>query len=456
MISLAELADVVGGRLEHADGATTVVGAPTYDSRKVTQGAIFLALQGERHDGHDYVEAAIGAGATAALVTRSIGKASIVVDDVLDALSRWAAHHRRNLPLLKTIGITGSQGKTTTKDLLAQILEVAGQTVSPIGSYNNDLGAPLTLLRCTETTRFCIVEMGARHEGDIARLAQMADLDIGVVLAVGSAHVGEFGSREAIARTKSEIVRDLRPEAVAVLGMFDEYTTHMPTSAGRTIRFGPGGDLRAEEIETHGAKARFRLVSGEQSATVSLQLPGEHQVANALAAAATASALGIELDVIAEALSSATARSGMRMELLSRGDGLIVINDAYNANPESMRAALRTLADLARERGGRGWAVLGEMRELGASSAQEHDSIGRLAVRLDISRLIAVGTGAKTIHMGAAHEGSWGEESVFVETMEQAISLLRDQVEPNDVVLVKASRSIGLESIARALLEDQT
>jgi UDP-N-acetylmuramoyl-tripeptide--D-alanyl-D-alanine ligase len=455
MITLDQLAGIVGGQIEHADGSVVVSAPPVYDSREATAGSVFLALKGDAHDGHDHVESALEAGAVAALVTRSVGKASIVVDDVLNALSLWAAHHRASLPSLKTIGITGSQGKTTTKDLLAQILERVGETVSPIGSYNNDLGAPLTLLRCTEQTTYCIIEMGARHEGDIARLARIADLDVGVVLVVGSAHLGEFGSREAIARTKGEIVRDLRPDAVAVLGTYDEYTAEMATSADRVLRFGPTGEIRAEEIELHLARARFTLRTPEQSVWVSLQMPGEHQVANALAAATAALALGVGLNDIAEALSSATARSGMRMEMLTRGDGLVVINDAYNANPESVRAALRTLADFARERGGRGWAVLGEMRELGASSAQEHDSIGRLAVRLDISRLIAVGPGAKAIHMGAAHEGSWGEESVYVESMDQAIALLRDQVEPQDVVLVKASRSIGLEGVALALMEDQ-
>lgn len=448
-ISLSELARIVDGRLEGADGATAITAPPFFDTRAVKPGGVFLALQGEHRDGHDFAQEAIDQGAVAVLASKSVSVPCIVVENVIEALGLWAAHHRRSLPELKTIGITGSQGKTTAKDLLAQLLEGSGETISPIGSYNNDLGAPLTLLSCTPSTRYCVVEMGARHEGDIARLAAMADLTIGVVLVVGTAHLGEFGSREAIARTKSEIVRDLSPTSVAVLGTFDELTPQM-TSPAPIVRFGPEGEIRAEQVQTVGGCARFELVTPEGSAQVALQVPGEHNVANALAAAACARALGINLEEIASRLSLARSRSKWRMDMQTRADGLLVINDAYNANPESMRAALRTLAEVARERGGRSWAVLGEMRELGASSAQEHDSIGRLAVRLDISRLIVVGAGAKAIHMGAAHEGSWGEESIFVETKEQALALLAD-AQPDDVVLIKASRSIGLETIATDL-----
>lgn len=455
MITLGGLAEVVGGTLQHADPATPVLAPAFFDTRTPRPGGVFLALRGEKVDGHAFAAEAIRAGAVAVLATRDVSTAdqkvpTILVDDVVAALGAWAAHHRRRLPDLSTIGITGSQGKTTTKDLLAQILESVAPTISPIGSYNNDIGAPLTLLECDEQTRYCVVEMGARHEGDIGRLAAMADLTVGVVLVVGTAHLGEFGSREAIARTKGEIVRDLGPDRIAVLGTYDEFTPQLPTQA-QVVRFGPEGQVRAEQIVTSGGLARFLLTTPTGQAPVSLQLPGEHQVANALAAAACALAMGIPVVQIAEALSRADHRSRWRMEFRTRGDGVLVINDAYNANPESMKAALRTLADVARERGGASWAVLGEMRELGALSTQEHDAVGRLAVRLDISRLIVVGPGARAIHMGAAHEGSWGEESVYVESIDEAIAALAG-LKSSDVVLIKASRSIGLERVAEAVL----
>jgi UDP-N-acetylmuramoyl-tripeptide--D-alanyl-D-alanine ligase len=457
MITLGALAQVVGGELRAADPSVEVRTPPFFDSRTPIAGGVFLALRGEQADGHDFARQAMQGGAVAVLATRDVDQPAIIVDDVVEALGRWAAHHRRGLTNLVTIGITGSQGKTTTKDMLAQILERVGPTVSPVGSYNNDLGAPLTLLSCTEQTRFCVVEMGARHEGDIARLASMADLDVGAVLVVGTAHLGEFGSREAIARTKGEIVRGLAADKVAVLGTFDELTPRMAEGLrARVSRFGPDGEVRAEGVQVARGFAHFALVTPEGSAPVELRMPGEHQVANALAAAACARAVEVPLVEIAAGLNAAIPRSRWRMEFRQRGDGLLVINDAYNANPESMRAALRTLAELARERGGRSIAVLGEMRELGASSAQEHDAIGRLAVRLDISRLIAVGEGAKAIHMGAAHEGSWGEESVFVESIEEATARVRREAGPQDAVLVKASRSIGLERVAAALMEEQS
>lgn len=456
MITIGELALIVGGTLHNADASALITAPPFHDTRQPRPGGIFLALKGEQVDGHDFASAAIESGAVAVMAERAVDAPAILVDDVLAALGIWAAHHRRSLPHLRTVGITGSQGKTTTKDLLAQVLERVAPTVSPIGSYNNDLGAPLTLLLCTEQTRYCVVEMGARHEGDIARLASMADLDVGAVLVVGTAHIGEFGSREAIARTKGEIVRGLSADKVAVLGTYDELTPGIASGlAARVVRFGPEGEVRAEGLTMRAGFAHFELLAPQGRADIHLQLPGEHQVPNALAAAACALALGIDMTQVAEGLNAAVSRSRWRMELQHRSDGLLVINDAYNANPESMRAALRTLAELARERGGKSIAVVGEMRELGESSAQEHDAIGRLAVRLDISRLVVVGAGAKAIHMGAAHEGSWGEESVFVESIDQAIEQTRIAAGANDVVLVKASRSLGLERVAAALMEER-
>lgn len=448
-MKLSELAKVVGGELHGSDHE--ISGTAQYDSRSVQSGDLFLALVGETNDGHNFVDDAMSRGAAGVLGTRPTSGATVVVKDVLFALQKWAEHHRLSLPNLVTIGITGSQGKTTTKDLTAQILERVGETVSPIGSYNNDLGAPLTLLKCTSSTKFCVLEMGARHRGDIKRLALMAHLNIGAVLLVGTAHLSEFGSREGIAATKGEIIEDLPKDGHAVLGTYDEFTPKMAsrTSAG-VLTFGENGDVTARDIKVQGGMAKFTLSIGEEAFPISLQIPGEHHIANALAAAAIAYACSVPTNVIAQALNQATSRSKWRMEFTTRPDGLLIINDAYNASPESMRAALRTLVDVARDRGGRSWAVLGEMRELGESATAEHDALGRLAVRLDLSRLIAVGEGARAIHMGAAHEGSWGEESIYVESVEAALEAL--DVDPKDVVLVKASRAIGLERVVEGLM----
>lgn len=449
-MKLSQLADIVGGTLHGQDAE--ISGQVQYDSRAVQPGDFFLALIGEKADGHDFVADAMDRGAVGALTTRPVGSRCVVVKDVVEALQMWARHHREQLSDLVVVGITGSQGKTTTKDLTAQLLERLGATVSSVGSYNNDLGAPLTLLRCTPSTKYCVLEMGARHLGDIRRLAQMAHLNIGVVLLVGTAHLSEFGSREGIAQTKGEIVEDLAKTGTAILGTYDEYTPRMQSrTKANVLLFGDEGSVRALNVSTIAGRSHFTLDIDGQSSPVSLQIPGEHHVANALAAASVAYTCGMGVADIAAGLSAATARSKWRMEFVERGDGLLIINDAYNASPESMKAALRTLVEVARERGGRSWAVLGEMRELGESATTEHDAIGRLAVRLDVSRLLAVGSGARAIHLGAAHEGSWGEESIFVESIDQALAALT--VAPRDVVLVKASRAIGLELLVTRLLE---
>lgn len=449
-MKLSELARIVGGDFVGTD--VEITGAPQFDSRKVASGDLFLALVGDHMDGHAFVGDALARGAVGSMVTQNVEGPHVLVDDVLVALQRWAEHHRLSLPKLFTIGITGSQGKTTAKDFTAQILERVAPTVSPEGSYNNDLGAPLTLLRCTEETRFCVLEMGARHQGDIGRLARMAHLNLGSVLLVGTAHLGEFGSRQGIADTKAEILEDLSESGIAVLGTYDEFTPLMVTKTrAKVVKFGPDGDVTARNIKTQNGRSAFTLMVDGEAAEVTLQMLGEHHVANALAAAAIAHACGVRTPLIAEALSSAEPRSKWRMELVERSDGALVINDAYNASPESVRAALRTLVELARERGGRSWAVLGEMRELGESAIEEHDAIGRLAVRLDVSRLIAVGEGARAIHLGAAHEGSWGEESIFVNDVDDALTHL--VLDPRDVLLVKASRAVGLERIVEEVLK---
>jgi UDP-N-acetylmuramoyl-tripeptide--D-alanyl-D-alanine ligase len=358
-MTLAEIAQVVGGRVEPVGEADlTVTGPVAVDSRLVLPRGLFGALPGERVDGHDFVPGALRAGAAASLVSRPVPGPHVVVDDVLVALGRLSRAVVDRLVRsggLSVVGVTGSSGKTSTKDLLAQVLAVAGATVAPAESFNNELGVPLTALGADPSTRYLVLEMGARGVGHIAYLTETAPPRVGLVLNVGTAHAGEFGGRDATARGKSELVQALPDAAaggVAVLNADDPLVAAM---AGAThasvVSFGtsPGADVRAESVllDEQG-RARFVLVAGAASAPIALQVHGVHQVSNALGVAAVALELGMDLAGVAEALSAATARSRWRMEVTQRPDGVTVVNDAYNANPDSMRAGLVALAAMAR------------------------------------------------------------------------------------------------------------
>jgi UDP-N-acetylmuramoyl-tripeptide--D-alanyl-D-alanine ligase len=459
-LSLGEVAAITGARLAGgAEPAAVVTGSIEFDSRAVTAGGLFLALPGERADGADFASAAVGAGAVAVLATRELTVPCLVVDDGLAALSALAAAVIRRLPDLLVVGITGSAGKTSTKDLIAGLLEKLGPTVAPPESFNNELGHPYTVLRATPTTRYLVLEISARGIGHIKHLADIAPPDIGVVLNVGSAHLGEFGSRAAIAQAKGELVEALTADGLAVLNADDPAVSAMSSRTPAPVRtFGEAGvaDVRAREVSLDElGRARFTMTSDGESARVELSLIGEHQVSNALAAAAVALQCGLPLPAVASGLSAAAPRSKWRMALTERSDGVLIVNDAYNANPESMRAALKTLAGMSgRRRERRTWAILGEMAELGSGAMAEHDAIGRLAVRLNISRLVAVGEAARPMAHGGALEGSWDGESAWVPDADAALALIRREVAPGDVVLVKASRSVGLEKLALALAAD--
>jgi UDP-N-acetylmuramoyl-tripeptide--D-alanyl-D-alanine ligase len=456
-IDIAGVAAAVGGRLvDCPDPAVPVTGAAA-DSRRVQPGQCYVAIVGERVDGHDFAADAHEAGAVVTLGTRPTGQPTIVVDDPVAALGRLARHTLAALPDARVVALTGSSGKTTTKDLIAGLLEDLGPTVAPAGSFNTEVGLPLTILRATEATRFLVLEMGARGLGHIATLCGIARPDVSVVLNVGSAHLGEFGSREVIALAKGEIVEALDDDGLAVLNADDPLVAAMAArTTARVVRFGasPAAQIRMTDLVLDPlARPGFTLHAGGASAPVQLQMVGEHMAANACAAAAVALELGMPLARVAELLAAATPRSQWRMEVATTPDGVTVVNDAYNANPESMRAALRALAAM-RQGQGRTFAVLGEMKELGADTIAEHDAIGRLAVRLDVWRTIAVGQGARPLFLGAAQEGSWDGEAQWVPDAAAALAMLRDLLRPGDVVLVKASRSIGLEQVARALLEE--
>ncbi|MEW2084779.1 UDP-N-acetylmuramoyl-tripeptide--D-alanyl-D-alanine ligase [Streptomyces sp. NPDC005283] len=461
-LSLAEIAEIVGGQSHDIpDPATRISGPVVIDSRAVQPGALFAAFAGEHVDGHDYARSAVAAGAVAVLATRPVGVPAIVVPDVTAALGALARTVVERLGTI-TVALTGSAGKTSTKDLIAQLLERKGPTVYPAGNLNNEIGLPLTALRAGEDTEHLVLEMGARYIGDIRYLTSLVPPKVGLVLNVGTAHIGEFGGREQIAEAKGEIIECLPPAAaggIAVLNADDRLVRAMASrTKARVVLFGEAedADVRGENVRlTDNGQPAFRLHTPSGCSDVTMRLYGEHHVSNALAAAAVAHELGMSVDEIARALSEAGTLSRWRMEVTERPDGVTIVNDAYNANPESMRAALRALAAMGQGR--RTWAVLGHMAELGDEALAEHDAVGRLVVRLNVSKLVAVGgREASWLQLGAYNEGSWGEESVHVSDAQAAVDLLRSELRPGDVVLVKASRSVGLERVAQALLENTT
>ena len=454
MISLAasKIAEIVEGKLYGEE--ISVTAAPVFNSTQATSGSIFLALKGPARDGHDFVSDAFAHGAVLALTTSQVSQRCIVVDDVTKALGMLAAFVRNELKNLKVIAITGSQGKTTTKDLLSHLLSSQGSTVAPQGNFNNEIGAPLTILECTQQTKFCIVEMGARHIGDIAALCQMAKPDIGVVLKVGRAHVGEFGSQEAIAKAKSEMISSLQPTSLAILGGYDEFTPKMAAlHKGKTVVFGEKSsfEVRATDIEVREGRAHFDLVTPQGRAAVGLQVVGLHQIANALAVAAIAEGLGFNLDLIAQSLSMAKISSKWRMEI-HEFDGKVLINDCYNASPESMEAALRSLILFAQERGGEAWAFLGKMHELGESSASDHARVGTLAQELGVDHLVCIGAPEYARDIVVKDEAAESMSIHYCADIEQAQSLSLI-INAGDVALIKASRSEHLELLSDYILK---
>jgi UDP-N-acetylmuramoyl-tripeptide--D-alanyl-D-alanine ligase len=454
-MSLAEVAEVVGGV---AHGAASVTGAAFVDTRTPEPGGLFVALAGERVDGHDFASAAGDAGAAAVLGSRPTDLPTVVVDDVTAALGLLARHVVDRLPDVVVLAMTGSQGKTGTKDYLAHVLSEAGPTVATRGNFNNELGVPLTVLRATPETRYLVVEMGARGVGHIAELCRIAPPHVAAVLNVGTAHIGEFGGREAIARAKGEIVEALAADGTAVLNADDHLVAAMAARTSATVTtFGDGSaghspDVSVSEVTTDEiGRQSFELAHRGSYATVHLAQVGAFQWRNAAAAAAMALAAGLDLDTVADSLADAGPASRWRMELTERADGLVVVNDAYNANPESMRAALETLAGIGSRSGRRTVAVLGEMRELGDEAAAAHRGTGAYAAEIGVDVLVAVGPGAAAIAEGF-RAGGTGGVTIPTAGRDEAVDWLRHNVSAADVVLVKASRGAALELIAEDLL----
>ena len=447
-ISAAEFAKVVSGKLHLMSDEMMINEIPVITSLKAVEGTFFVAFKGDHVDGHDFVDSAIKSGAKFALVSKQVNAPSIQVDDVGQALLDLTSYVRSKLTGLKLVGITGSQGKTTTKEFLASILQLVGNTVATEGNFNTDIGVPLTILRCDEQSKYCIVEMGARHVGDIAKLTKVAVPDVGVVLVVGRAHLGEFGSVEALAKTKAELVTHLLPNAVAVLGSYDEFTPKMSDNlALKKIVFGDGQSVRAADVEMHGGYAHFDLVTPAGRNPVSLQLLGEHQIPNALGAAAAAHALEISNEQIATGLITTTLSSKWRMEI-EELDGIKIINDYYNANPESTKAAIKTLVLLSQESGGASWAVLGKMHELGEAEQSGHQEVVKYCQEIGVDHLVTVGTG---LYKSEENENS--EKHLLIHNCANADTVLElvNNFSAGDVVLLKASRSEKFEDLANLL-----
>ena len=473
-VSVREVAELLGATVTPSAETTTaalerLVTGLVVDSRRVDDGSLFLALPGERVDGHDYVTTAFAHGAAAALTSRPVpgaGGPCLVVEDPLRAAGRLARDQvdRAVAGGLRVVAITGSAGKTSTKDLLAQVLEADAPTVAPVGNLNNELGLPLTVSRIDARTRFLVAEMGARGIGHVAYLCTIAPPRVATVLNVGTAHVGEFGSKELIAVAKGEIVEALPADGTAVLTTDDPLVwamrdrTRARVIATSVLAEPEGGDaVWAGAVEAD-ALGRCAFTLYEKSAgvlttpvRVQLGLSGRHQVANAVAAAALARALGVRSETVVAGLAAARVRSRWRMELTERDDGVLVVNDAYNANPESMRAALDTVAGVLADRpGATGWAVLGDMLELGPDAAAEHRALGAYAAGLGISRIVALGEFADEVVAGT-WRGPVGARAEVARDRDDAVRRVLTDLTAGDVILVKASRGLALDTVAAAL-----
>lgn len=480
--SAAEIARITGGRL--VGDPQTVPTHVTTDSREARSGSLYVAKPGERADGHSFIAAAFAAGAVLALCEREVADddgrpfPSVIVPDAVlamgalakEAVSRIRAARASRGEATTVVGITGSAGKTTTKDLLAGIFRSTEEgsaaptaVIAPQGSYNGEVGVPLTVFAADESTRFFVIEMGATGIGHIEYLADMVVPDIGVVLVVGTAHAGEFGGVENIAKAKGELVEAVKAGGTAVINLDDPrvrameartiarkaFFTADPSAASEAARRGTTVVALDVHTDEEGRPVFDLQINGGEPLPVHSRLIGAHHISNLLAAAAAAHAAGVPAAAIAPSLSAQGPASRWRMERTDRPDGVTVINDAYNANPESMRAALQTLAGVGRGR--RTWAVLGAMLELGEESIRAHTAVGTLVVRLNIDRLVVVGREARALYVSAVNEGSWGDECTFVEDVDAAFELLSTELAPGDIVLVKSSNGVGLRHLGDRL-----
>jgi UDP-N-acetylmuramoyl-tripeptide--D-alanyl-D-alanine ligase len=447
---LSELASAVRGRLRGPDAVVTSVAT---DTRRMEPGSLFVALRGERADGHAFVDDAFARGATGAIVDRpSSGGATIEVADTGRALLELGADERRRMPDATVLGITGANGKTSTKDLAAAVLGTRYRTHASPSSFNNEIGLPLTLLGASPGTEVVVAELGARREGDVAMLCEIARPAVVVVTNVGVAHLEIFGSWEAIVRAGFEPIAALGPDGTAILNADDPVVRGYADEAAARVRtFGvdADADVRGSDVTlADDGRPAFTLEAGRDRERVELSIPGEHMVPNALAAAACGIELGLSPAECAAALKGAGV-SAWRMETFTTPDGVLVLNDAYNANPDSMAACLKTARWMARGR--RLAAVLGHMAELGPIAFDEHERLGELVVRIGVDRLITVGDPARAIARAAIREGQLPEDVASYDQPLEAVDDVRSWARPGDVVVLKGSRVVGLERAAEAL-----
>lgn len=447
-LTLAEIAAAVRGRV--SGDAASVVTSVTHDTRSLRPGALFLALPGDRVDGAAFIEESFARGAVAALTSSEGTGDRIIVDDPRIALDRLAAIVRARTDA-RVVAITGSVGKTLTKDLTAAAVATQRATIATAGNFNNELGVPLTICRLEPSTEVLIAEVGSRGPGHIAALTPLLAPDVSVVLNVGDAHIGEFGDLDTTARSKAELVQGLGPGGVAVLNADDDRTRAMRALAPSCLLFGSARDADIRLIGCDlddRAHAHLEIEAPGGILTCTVPLPGEHLASSALAAIAVAHALGLDLAHAADGIATATTSPG-RMRVIEAG-GRLIIDDAYNASPGSMRAALKTLAHLGRARPS--WAILGGMAELGVSSVDAHDGVGRLATRLGIGHVIAIGDDAAPIARAAILEGMNPDDVHAVATRDEALGAIERHAESDAVLLVKASHAARLDLLVEELI----
>jgi UDP-N-acetylmuramoyl-tripeptide--D-alanyl-D-alanine ligase len=464
-MSAARLAELIGGTIV-AGSCDVVFTGVDIDSRTLSPGAAYFALPGERSDGHVWVPSALRAGAKAAVVSRwdeeaaakaaeaSRDEAAVVqVPDVAAALRALATAHRAALRC-PVVGITGSTGKTGTKDFIAAALSAGRVVVATRANRNNDLGVPLTVLEADNRTDVLVVEMGMRREREIAGLCDLVRPTLGVVTNIGQTHIEVLGTQDAIARAKGELVECVPAGGMVFLNGDDQWSRAFEERASAPVTWyglSEGVDVRATDIEVdEGGRPTLTLVAGGQEARTTLPIPGRHNAYNAAAATAVALYLGATLDEIAAGLATAIT-TDMRMQVFTAAGGVTVINDAYNASPVSMRAALAALVDVRAR--GRRVAVLGDMAELGSLTELAHFSLGEVVARSRIDVLVTVGDRAQRIADGALAEGMPPSSVRPCAGVQEASEVLDDLLAPGDVVLVKASRCMELERIVEGILK---
>jgi UDP-N-acetylmuramoyl-tripeptide--D-alanyl-D-alanine ligase len=452
--TLEEIARLSGGRLVKGNPALTVDRLHT-DTRTLASGDCFVALRGDRFDGHAFVREVKNRGAVAALVSNRVipdlpeDLGLVEVPDTLEALQHFAANHRKRLPV-RTIGVTGSSGKTSTKELIASVLRTRFKTKATEGNLNNHIGVPLTLIRLDEDDEFGVIEMGMNHPGEIAPLAKITAPEIGVISSIGPAHIEFFAGQAAIAEEKAALIAALPASGVAILNGDDEWSRKIAhRTAARVVWIGdqPDAAWRAEDLQVIGDGLSFRLRHGADSVTVRLPVMNRVMVGNALLAAAVGGECGLGLDEIARGL-EAVKLPGARMQVVN-AHGVSIINDAYNANPASMKAALTALKEFPGAR--RRLAVLGSMGELGQHAVDLHWAVGEFAARQDIDFLIVAGPNAEAYRVGALAGGMNVGQVAAVFDAGEAATVLRERMREGDAVLVKGSHFMGLERLVEEI-----